>query len=77
MGAMAARDQERDAHLISNGFNVIRFWNSDVDQNLNGVLEAIERLLREPPPRPATPADPSRKSLRPGARKRGPGGEGK
>jgi very-short-patch-repair endonuclease len=58
---MLARDKKRDAHLISSGFNVIRFWNSDIDQNLEGALEAIERLLRKPPPRPATPADPPRK----------------
>jgi very-short-patch-repair endonuclease len=56
-----ARDQQRDAHLISNGFNVLRFWNSDVDQNLEGVLETIVRVLRAPPPRPAVPADPPRK----------------
>jgi very-short-patch-repair endonuclease len=59
--SMLARDKKRDAHLISSGFNVIRFWNSDIDQNLEGVLETIEHLLRKPPPRPATPADPPRK----------------
>ena len=55
------RDRKRDAHLISSGFNVVRFWNSDIDQNLEGVLETIGRLLHAPPPRPATPADPPRK----------------
>jgi len=58
MESMLVRDQERDAHLISNGFNMIRFWNSDIDQNLEGVLETIGRLLDAPPPRPAAPADP-------------------
>jgi very-short-patch-repair endonuclease len=35
------RDRERDEWLKQNGVTVLRFWNSDVTENLNGVLEAI------------------------------------
>ena len=33
----AARDRMRDRHFIRDGFRVLRFWNSDVDQNLTGA----------------------------------------
>ena len=35
------KDNERDSHLIRNGFRVLRFWNNDVLQNICGVLEII------------------------------------
>ncbi len=39
-------DTERTAFLASKGFNVLRFWNSDVMNKINGVMglifEAIE-----------------------------------
>ena len=34
-------DQQRDAWLRSEGYTVLRFWNNDVMQNLDGVLEQI------------------------------------
>jgi very-short-patch-repair endonuclease len=43
-------DRERDAVLRSQGFRVLRFWNSDVDQNLNGVMESILSALNTPTP---------------------------
>jgi very-short-patch-repair endonuclease len=42
-------DRERDAFLQSRGFRVLRFWNSDVDQNLTGVMEKILRTLDQTP----------------------------
>jgi len=44
-----ARDNDRDDSLAHSGFRVLRFWNSDVDRNLGGVLESIDLALREPP----------------------------
>ena len=41
-------DARRDAYIASQGWAVIRFWNADVYDNLNGVLESI--LQRLPPP---------------------------
>jgi very-short-patch-repair endonuclease len=36
-----ARDLERDAFLGSNGFQVLRFWNVDIDTNMSGVIDTI------------------------------------
>jgi len=38
-------DRSRDAWLRSNRFQVLRFWNNDVMQNLDGVLERIVEHL--------------------------------
>jgi len=35
------KDRERDLNLQHNGFKVLRFWNNEVLQNTNGVLEII------------------------------------
>ena len=43
-----AYDTRRDAFIRAQGWTVIRFWNSDVYDNLNGVLETI--LQKLPPP---------------------------
>ena len=46
----AQSDLERDAFLQSQGFRVLRYWNSDVDQNLEGVMESIFSALQTPTP---------------------------
>jgi very-short-patch-repair endonuclease len=38
-------DVRRDAFLAAEGWRVLRFWNSDVLANRNGVLEAIQHAL--------------------------------
>jgi very-short-patch-repair endonuclease len=43
----ARSDQARDAFLQLQGFRVLRFWNSDIDANLTGVMESILRALRD------------------------------
>jgi len=43
-------DTEREAWLRSEGFQIIRFWNNDVFENLEGVLEVIRRKLMIPLP---------------------------
>jgi very-short-patch-repair endonuclease len=45
-------DSRRDAWLESEGFRVLRFWNNDVMENLEGVLMKIVETL-SPPPRPS------------------------
>jgi very-short-patch-repair endonuclease len=50
MPAAVRTDKARDEFLQSRGFRVLRFWNSDVDKNLNGVLEDIVRHLSTPTP---------------------------
>jgi very-short-patch-repair endonuclease len=45
-------DAKRDAWLTSEGFRVLRFWNNDVMENLEGVLMTIAAAL-SPPPQPS------------------------
>jgi very-short-patch-repair endonuclease len=40
-------DADRDAWLRSQGFTVLRFWNNDVMQNIESVLEAIRPAISE------------------------------
>ena len=51
-----ARDGARDAWLKGQGFVVVRFWNNEVDENIEGVMrvvvDAIEAVDAAPPPRP-------------------------
>ena len=39
--AESQTDAKRDTFLIANGWRVLRFWNNDVTQNVEGVLERI------------------------------------
>ena len=39
--AESASDRMRDAFLTSEGYRVMRFWNSDVLKSMDGVLETI------------------------------------
>jgi very-short-patch-repair endonuclease len=43
------RDEKRTAWLESKGYRVLRFWNNEVLQNLEGALETI-RLSTLPDP---------------------------
>jgi very-short-patch-repair endonuclease len=47
-------DADRDAHLRSQGFTVLRFWNNDIFKNEEGVLTSILNAL-EPPLSPTPP----------------------
>jgi very-short-patch-repair endonuclease len=51
------RDRARDAVLAGRGFRVLRFWNSEVRENVEGVVEVIavavrrvDRACDRPPP---------------------------
>jgi very-short-patch-repair endonuclease len=41
-------DQVRDAYLASQEYRVLRFWNSDVLGNIDGVLQTILASLNPP-----------------------------
>ena len=44
------KDSQRDEWLNSQGFRVLRFWNNEILQNLEGVLETIRaNCLNHPP----------------------------
>ena len=51
--AESPEDRQRDRALCALGYRVIRIWNSDVIENLDGVLQ---RLLSELEKSPLTPA---------------------
>jgi very-short-patch-repair endonuclease len=43
-------DADRTAFLEHQGYRVLRFWNCDIDQNLDGVLMLIRETLSAPLP---------------------------
>jgi len=45
----ADHDAMRDAMLRRAGFRTLRFWNSDIDANLDGVMVTIQQALAIPP----------------------------
>ncbi len=47
------RDEERDNWLGAQGFKVLRFWNNEILENIEGVLEVIrDHCLFHPPLNP-------------------------
>jgi very-short-patch-repair endonuclease len=47
-------DKERDSELCGLGYRVIRFWNNDIVDNLDGVLQTLLSELENcPSPRPS------------------------
>jgi very-short-patch-repair endonuclease len=46
----ARLDHNRDLFLQSQGFRILRFWNSDIDSNLSGVMESILGGLKNSSP---------------------------
>jgi very-short-patch-repair endonuclease len=63
-GAQTKYDSKRDAWLQGRGFVILRFWNNEVIENLEGVLDMISRIVDQassPPPADALRAsDPPR-----------------
>ena len=43
-----ACDAARTAVLATSGWRILRFWNNDVIENLEGVLEEIQQALTRP-----------------------------
>jgi very-short-patch-repair endonuclease len=52
------RDLRRDAYMRTNGYRVLRFWNNDVMQNIEGVLELIAEAMSAPLPPTPDPSPP-------------------
>ena len=48
-------DPARDAWLRRHGYNVLRFWNTDVLQNMEGVLAVVLSHLARTSPHPGLP----------------------
>ena len=50
-------DHERTRHLEAQGFRVVRFWNSEVIENLQGVMETVARMIVESPSPSPSPVE--------------------
>jgi very-short-patch-repair endonuclease len=48
-----ARDARRERYLKAQGFQVVRVWNSDVRENISGVMDTIVAVLDTPTPDPS------------------------
>jgi very-short-patch-repair endonuclease len=57
-------DTVRDKYLRQQGFHVLRFWNNEVLQNINGVLEDISDRVYHPPLNPLPQHAPGRRQGR-------------
>ncbi len=53
------KDRERDQWFAGQGYCVLRFWNNDILQNLEGVLKTILETCQTAP----SPCPPERTSL--------------
>lgn len=42
-------DENRTAWLEKRGYKIVRFWNNEVLDNIEGVLTRIEEHLEDPP----------------------------
>lgn len=49
----AEGDAKRSAYLKRQGFRILRFWNSDILGNEDGVVEVILEALASPLPNPS------------------------
>lgn len=45
--AESSRDERRDAFLTQEGWTILRVWNSELDENADGVFEAIVQRAAE------------------------------
>jgi very-short-patch-repair endonuclease len=52
-----ARDGKRSAYLTTQGITVLRFWNNEVLENTEGVLQTIFDWLNSLPPSPTPPPE--------------------
>lgn len=43
-------DKERDNYLLLNDIKILRFWNSEISDNIDEVLEKIKKELHLKPP---------------------------
>ena len=54
-------DQQRTQILEQYGYRVVRFWNNDITENLDGVLRILQQSIGQSSPHPAA-ADAARTS---------------
>ena len=52
-------DNKRTEFLKTQGFNVIRFWNNEIDENIDGVYERLKEVFEVDCDNMYTPPQPS------------------
>jgi very-short-patch-repair endonuclease len=55
-GINREKDMERDGWFKGQGYTVLRFWNNEVLNNIEGVLEVVRRECLSPSPQPSPSA---------------------
>ena len=50
-----AYDKVRDEYLMGKGYRIMRFWNNEVFQSCNSVLDTVYQALVNPPPHQPSP----------------------
>ena len=40
-------DKDRDVYMRDHGLTVLRFWNNDIDKNIDGVFAAIQSTIQK------------------------------
>ena len=53
-----AADAARNAFLNAHGYRILRFWNNEVLENIDGVLESIDEALKATSPPTPDPSPP-------------------
>ncbi|MEW6516108.1 MAG: endonuclease domain-containing protein [candidate division FCPU426 bacterium] len=46
------QDQEWSRYLELQGYKIIRFWNNDIQNNIEGVLQRLSEYICDPSPSP-------------------------
>lgn len=46
-------DIKRSEYLALEGFKVVRFWNNDIDNNIDGVYEKLKEIFEITPSQPS------------------------
>ena len=60
-GERPIADEQRSNELAQHGYRVIRFWNSEVLESLDGVLETVSHALAAAPTSPSLSAPQGRR----------------
>ncbi|SRR5258706_8987179 len=42
-------DKKRDTYFMKNGFTILRFWNNEITNNIDGVMQVILKKLTPHP----------------------------
>ena len=74
--ANAEADEARTRFLEHAGYRVIRFWNHDVIENMDGVLQTIGSALKACPPPGPLPVGEGEDTAQPSERPPSPTGRG-